>query len=136
MKWPCRVLVFCSLSLNIGWSQIPESAQVNLYFPQLADGGSRAQQWRTKLTFVNPNNEAASVILQFFGDDDGPLGLDFGGGKSSQLSFIIVPAGRAYSPVKLLRLQPRSVGRLDQPIYPFKGPWRFKQSRTVRQLWN
>jgi hypothetical protein len=71
----------------------PASAHTNLYFPQLADGGTPAQQWQTTFTFVNPNTDAAAVLLTIHGNNGNPLPIDFGSGATSSVSFIIPGGG-------------------------------------------
>jgi hypothetical protein len=71
---------------------VPVSAHTNLFFPQLADGGGSAQQWQTTFTFLNPNTDAAAVLLNIYGNNGGALPIDFGTGATSSLSFT-VPAG-------------------------------------------
>jgi hypothetical protein len=72
----------------------PDSAQVDLYFPQLADGGTRARQWQTSFYFVNPSTtSSASVVVDILGNDGQPLQLDLGSGPSSSFTFTIPPQG-------------------------------------------
>jgi hypothetical protein len=48
----------------------PDGAEVNMYFPHLADGGTSQQQWQTAFLFVNPSTlSTAFVTLELFGDD-------------------------------------------------------------------
>lgn len=71
-----------------------EGAQVISYFPHLADGGPPSQKWTTSLTFVNPHGSiAANALLALYGDDGGPLALDFGGGAASKFTFTVPPQG-------------------------------------------
>src|SRR5437870_9225072 len=86
-------LLMVLANVCVGQSVIPETGQVNLYFPHLADGGPRSQQWQTKLTFVNPNNSAVNVSMNFYSDSGGPLNLNFGSGPVSQYSFTMPPLG-------------------------------------------
>lgn len=72
----------------------PEDSQVLLYFPHLADGGTRAQQWQTTFLFMNPSaTSTAFVGLDTLGNDGGPLSLDVGLGLGSHSSFSIPPLG-------------------------------------------
>src|SRR5438309_3922821 len=72
----------------------PEGAQVISYFPQLADGGDRSQQWVTSLTFVNPHfSLQAFGTVNLFGDDGSPLALNFGKGAVSTFTFAIPAQG-------------------------------------------
>ena len=65
-----------------------------LYFPHLADGGTRAQQWQTIFVFVNPSTTSpANVQLNIIGNDGNPLSLDVGFGLGSHFTFTIPPAG-------------------------------------------
>lgn len=71
----------------------PDSAHVNLYFPQLADGGTAAQRWQTSIILQNPHPSlAAGVLLTIRGNDGRALALDFGAGAISTANFSI-PAG-------------------------------------------
>ena len=73
---------------------VPQSAHVNLYFPQLADGGPRAQQWQTIFSFNNPNlSKSAAVLLEILGNHGRPMALDLGSGLASRHSFVIPPLG-------------------------------------------
>jgi hypothetical protein len=72
----------------------PQSAHVNLYFPQLADGGTPDNQWQTTLMFMNPNvTTPASIVVQFYNNDGSPLSINFGSGASAQLSLTVPPGG-------------------------------------------
>ena len=90
-----RVISLLAILAPVSIAQIePDSAQVDLYFPQLADGGSRAQQWQTSLLFLNPSTtSSASVTIDILGNNGQPLDLDFGSGPSSTLNFILPPQG-------------------------------------------
>jgi hypothetical protein len=84
----------------------PATAHVNLYFPHLADGGTRAQQWQTSFVFMNPHTEApAQVSLWVFSNDGSPLPLDLGLGLTSNVSFSIPPSG-----IRILRSNVASEG--------------------------
>jgi len=73
----------------------PDTAQVNLYFPQLADGGNPAQTWQTSFVFTNSNPAMpVACILSTLNDSGGPLALDLGTGLQSRQSFTIPPLGR------------------------------------------
>lgn len=91
----CRFLLIFAILMPFGAAQIePDSAQVLQYFPQLADGGTRAQQWQTTFVFVNPSvTSTAGVILNIYDNNGSPLGLDLGSGLSSTLKFSIPPQG-------------------------------------------
>jgi hypothetical protein len=72
----------------------PEGAQVISYFPHLADGGPRGQQWATSLTFVNPHSTfAANAAVFLYSDTGAPLSLNFGVGLVSTFTFTIPPQG-------------------------------------------
>ncbi len=71
----------------------PEGAHVDLYFPQLADGGDQIQQWQTTFTFINRNASAADVVLRIYGNDGRGMELDLGMGLSSEHRFTIFPSG-------------------------------------------
>ncbi len=89
------LLIALLLSANIAFAQWePETANVYLYFPHFADGGTPGQQWQTTFTFSNPGSSlAASVQLLLFGDDGSPLAIDLGSGTSSSFTFSIPPNG-------------------------------------------
>ena len=71
----------------------PQSAHVNLYFPQLADGGTFAQRWQTTFILQNPHPERSAIVnLAIRGNNGSPLALDFGAGATSGGS-ITIPAG-------------------------------------------
>lgn len=88
-------LTFLSLLTPYACAQLePDSAQVDLYFPQLADGGGADQQWQTSFVFVNPSaTSTAAVALSIFGNDGKPLSLDLGSGLASDVEFLIPPQG-------------------------------------------
>ncbi|HZU29431.1 MAG TPA: hypothetical protein VFA04_28165, partial [Bryobacteraceae bacterium] len=71
---------------------LPEGAQVNMFFPHLANGGVGINQWQTQFIFVNPNASDATVHLDLFDDNGNPLPVDLGSGLKSTLDFT-VPAG-------------------------------------------
>ena len=71
----------------------PVGAQVNLYFPQLADGGPASQQWQTGFIFSNPSTTTASVRIYLYANDGSPLSLDFGSGQTSTISLTVPPTG-------------------------------------------
>jgi hypothetical protein len=72
----------------------PDSAHVNLYFPRIVDGGTRAQQWQTTFLFVNPSSTStATALLNVLGNDGSPLPLDLGSGLKSNFTFNILPLG-------------------------------------------
>jgi hypothetical protein len=87
-------LCLCSLLVSSLSAQLdPQSAHVNLYFPQLADGGTAQQRWQTTFIFQNPHpTVSAAVQLNIRGNDGSPLAIDFGSGPISGGSFS-VPAG-------------------------------------------
>ncbi len=68
-----------------------DSAHVNLYFAQVADGAFEGGRWQTALTFVNSNATDAVAEIRFFGSDGGPMAVDFGGGLKDRHP-IVVPA--------------------------------------------
>ena len=72
----------------------PDGAQVNLYFPHFADGGTAAQQWQTTFVFVNPHQSlSAHVSLWTYGNNGQPLNLNLGAGATSVQNFTISPSG-------------------------------------------
>jgi hypothetical protein len=67
---------------------------VNLYFPQLADGGTLSQRWQTRFEFFNPHESLpASVFLTILDGNGRLLPLDFGSGPAARLSFTLPPRG-------------------------------------------
>lgn len=74
----------------------PQSAHVNLYFPQVADGSFAGGRWQTAFTFVNANRHDTIVILNLFDDTGAPFEVDLGEGSKSKHTFI-VPAGESLS---------------------------------------
>ena len=60
----------------------PDSAHVNLYFPQVLYGGPESDRWNMEVTLTNPSGleGTATVNLSFFGFDGEPLGIVFEGG--------------------------------------------------------
>lgn len=72
----------------------PDGAHVNLYLPQVIDGGPTNQRWQTELSFVNPHAEsAATAVVRLLGHDGGPLSLDFGSGPAKEMRFTVPPLG-------------------------------------------
>ncbi len=67
------------------------SAHVNLYFAQVADGAFEGGRWQTALTFVNSNATDALAEIRFFGSGGGPLAVDLGDGLKDRHP-IVVPA--------------------------------------------
>lgn len=91
--------LLASLALTvcgISFGQIyPQDAHVNLYFPHLADGGTGAQRWQTRFTFVNPSaTRTAYGALLTYADDGTAWNIDLGYGPHGQLNFTIPPQGR------------------------------------------
>ena len=72
----------------------PRDAHVNLYFPQLADGGTSAQRWQTSFTFVNSASQNVNVKLYLYANDGSPMALDMGGGPTSIVAFSMPANGR------------------------------------------
>jgi hypothetical protein len=68
-------------------------ASYSAYFPQIADGGSSAQEWITTMTFFNPTTTAQVITINLYGDNGAPLALDFGDGPTSVLVAALAPAG-------------------------------------------
>lgn len=103
----CQSVCIFLIGLPFAAAQIePDSAQVLLYFPQLADGGSRAQQWQTTFVFVNPSRTStAAVQLNIYDNNGNPLTLDLGSGPTSVLNFSIPPQGSRQFRSKMASLQ-------------------------------
>src|SRR5271157_5325334 len=81
------------LAAQVCSAQMPQSAQTDLYFPHLADGGPASGQWQTRFTFINPNASAATVTMWLYADSGGALALNFGSGPTSQAQFAIPSNG-------------------------------------------
>src|SRR5881628_1521594 len=68
----CRVLLLClvlPLMIVSAFAQPQiESAQANLYFPQIVSGGPTSAQWQTTFTFANPNPATARCTLFLLSD--------------------------------------------------------------------
>ncbi len=93
MSLQCAVLLMVMSPFAVAQSE-PDSAHVNLYFPQIVDGGTRAQQWQTTFRFVNPSSTStATALLNVLGNDGSPLLLDLGSGLNSSFTFNIPPLG-------------------------------------------
>ena len=84
------LLAACVCAVGItAFAQVPiqpDSAQVLLYFPHLADGGPPSRQWPTTFKLVNPNQFSVNVTLKLYDDGGRSLSLDFGTGPSSQIT--------------------------------------------------
>ena len=97
-------LISAMLSLSAFGQMLPESANVNLYFPQLADGGDPAARWQTTFIFHNPDASTNSTVDIFLLDNEGNnLLIDFGAGAASYHSFTLTPRA-----TKVLRSVSRS----------------------------
>lgn len=68
------------------------TANTNLYFPQLADGGPKEGQWQTTFTFTNTSASTASLSLYFFDNYGSPLALDFGSGAKTRQNLTLPSA--------------------------------------------
>lgn len=94
MRIPGFALLTLVLSIPLSAQFEPGSAHVNLYFPQLADGGNFAQRWQTRFEFFNPHESLpANVILTIIDGNGRLLPLDFGSGPGSRFSFTLPPRG-------------------------------------------
>lgn len=67
------------------------SAHVNLYFAQVADGSFEGGRWQTALTIVNSNEKDAIAEVRFFSSNGGPMLVDLGNGPKDRHP-ILVPA--------------------------------------------
>lgn len=82
------------LSLPAFGQSYPQSADVNLYFPQLAVGGDANGLWQTIFVLLNPYSASSADVDLFSTDSQGAgLALDFGSGSSSHLNLSIPPGG-------------------------------------------
>lgn len=91
--WLSRAAVLTVLVLPAPAQFHPESAHVILNFPQLADGGTPAQQWQTTFVFMNTNSWLATCQLEIRDGNGRPLPLDLGQGSSATHRFTIAPDG-------------------------------------------
>jgi hypothetical protein len=87
------LLVLAASVIPAAGQYIPQSAHVNLFFPQLADGGPPQSQWQTTFLFSNPGLSVAHVDVLFYGNDGQPLALDFGNGPVTELDLEIPSRG-------------------------------------------
>lgn len=88
------ILIWTVLLAPAAAQMRPASAHVNLYFPQLADGGS-VNIWQTTITFVNPNPTATAYVSAYFYTSNGqalPV-FDFGSGPVAQFQDLAIPGG-------------------------------------------
>lgn len=91
MIWGALALSLTGICLG---QIVPEDAQVDLYFPHLADGKG-GQTWQTRFTFVNPSTTtAAEVTLFTYSDDGSAWALDLGSGAKTEQDFFVPPQGR------------------------------------------
>lgn len=82
------------LSSSAASAQIqPQSAHVNMYFPQLADGGPQYAQWQTTFTFVNAGATEAKIEILTIGDDGRDLLIDMGMGPRARHIVGVPPRG-------------------------------------------
>lgn len=95
MLKPIRLCFLLTLvvSVHICFAGMPETAQTDIYFPHLANGGPAYAQWQSRFTFINPNATAATVTMYLFGDSGAALSLDFGSGPTSAPTFTVPPNG-------------------------------------------
>lgn len=79
------VPLMMTLAVNAwGQGQIkPANSHVNMYFPQLADGGPVAGRWQTAFTFVNSSSLTARIELRLYDNAGKPMTIDFGNGAFS-----------------------------------------------------
>ena len=89
----CLILFAGALPLMAQTINLPLTAQTDLYFPHLADGGPRSDQWQTRFTFINPNAYSAAVVLTTASDSGGALALDLGSGPTALTTFVIPANG-------------------------------------------
>lgn len=94
MKHILTILTVLFFRLALLAQFAPDSAHVNLYFPQLADGGDQLQSWQTTIVLYNPGLDSATCLLSIYGDDGRPVALDLGSGLLSSQFVLIPPQGR------------------------------------------
>src|SRR4051794_10204836 len=87
-----RLLTFLLAAVPLAAQFDPEGAQVISYFPHVAIGGARDQQWKTTLTCINPHPESKlNAFVCFYADDGSPM--SFENGANSIYEFSIPPQG-------------------------------------------
>jgi len=72
---------------------LPAGAHVDLYFPQVANGGDASARWQTTFQIVNPNPATATGRLSFFGQDGQPLVVEFGTAVDSVFTITVPGSG-------------------------------------------
>jgi len=83
----CMALLFFQTSFG---QALPQGSDVNLYFPQVADGG----EWQTVFIFNNPDPSATATVDLYFLDNDGyALPINLGTGASFHHTLTIPPRG-------------------------------------------
>ena len=70
-----------------------ESAQADLYFPQIVTGGPTSAQWQTTFTFANRNPAAARCTLFLLSDGGQAFEMNLGSGFVSQFPFTVAGYG-------------------------------------------
>src|SRR5262245_19704809 len=85
------LLLFAAAVSLFVQTRLPDSAEVNLYFPQFADGVASSGQWQTIFTFSNPNNATGSCTCWHHGNHGKPLLMALGNGFSSSVSVFVPP---------------------------------------------
>jgi hypothetical protein len=91
---PLTALILFLLSLPAMAQIEPGSAHVNLYFPQLADGGTATQRWQTRFEFFNPHESLSAAVILTILDSNGRLmPVDFGSGPTARVTFTLPPRG-------------------------------------------
>jgi len=105
MRYIFVLLVLAMFSLSaFGQTLPPGSANVNLYFPQLADGGDTSARWQTTFIFNNPDDSTNATVELLLLDNEGNfLFIDFGAGGDFYHSFTLAPRA-----TKVLRSVSRS----------------------------
>src|SRR5690242_13993342 len=87
------VCILCFSAHGHGQFSLPAGAQVDLFFPHFADGGSPSQDWQTSVFFVNPLPFQVTGQLSFFGQGGQPISVDFGTGSFSNFTLTIPANG-------------------------------------------
>jgi hypothetical protein len=65
MRIATVVLVLLIMSFPAFAQLQPQGADVNLYFPQIADGGTGGGKWQTTFAFVNPTEAWNKIAASF-----------------------------------------------------------------------
>lgn len=89
----CVLLAFALLQ-TASAQLLPRGSDVNIYFPEMVDGGQGDWKWQTAFTFLNPDSStSASIRLWLLAENGSYLPIDFGSGPSSYFTLTVPPGG-------------------------------------------